>query len=342
MPVKKKEINYFTKMFEEYSPAELATQIRNGLSYYKKYDIGAYGEMTFFEAAIRWGSADIVKACVEMGADVNEIPFPRSPNPLGMELTRTLEIAISENNAETLRALIGLGADINTNSPLIYAIWVADTEIIKILLDSGVDVNAQDMSTDYSKGVTPLMEASDRQDVVKMLLSAGANVNLQDINGETALTYAIESRNNEFMKMLIRAGADVNICDNRGVTPLITAVEYGNLRAIKILLANGADVHAQDKNGRTALEHALRKKANPYKYAQKVLVCKTSRENKARKEKTAFQELVSVITGLFTNDKRSKLVYNELTHSEQRAQKKIIMYTIKLLLRAITKSKDSA
>ena len=341
MPVKKKEINYFTKMFEEYSPAELATQIRNGLSYYKKYDIGAYGEMTFFEAAIRWGSADIVKACVEMGADVNEIPFPRSPNPLGMELTRTLEIAISENNAETLRALIELGADVNTNSPLIYAIRVADTEIIRILIDSGVNINAQD---DYYRGTTPLVEASGRQDVVKMLLSAGVNVNLQDSDGETALIHAIKSRNAEFMKMLIRAGAGLNLCDNRGVTPLITAVKYGNLRAIKVLLENGADAHAQDKNGRTALEHALRKKADPYRYAHKVFVRKTSTGNKARKEKTAFQELVSVIAGFFTKDNEYKpqLVYSELTDSEQRTQKKIIMYTIKLLLRAITKSKDSA
>ena len=120
-----------------------------------------------------------------------------------------------------------------------------DDEICK-LLDSGVDVNAQDKC-----GVTALMLAA-QQDVeyVYLLLDNGADVNAQDEYGVTALMIAVQQDINESVLLLLDKGADVNMRDKSGSTALMFI--EGNFIA-RLLLGKGAMINTQAYDGRTSL-----------------------------------------------------------------------------------------
>ena len=46
---------------------------------------------------------------------------------------------------------------------------------------------------------------------MEILIQAGAHVNAKNCRLETALMFAVESRNSENVKLLLEAGADVNV-----------------------------------------------------------------------------------------------------------------------------------
>ncbi len=60
----------------------------------------------------------------------------------------------------------------------------------------------------------------DITEVVKLLLAAGADVNAGDVMGMTPLHHAVSEGCLDDVKLLIGAGADVNARDRNGVTPL--------------------------------------------------------------------------------------------------------------------------
>jgi len=148
-------------------------------------------------------------------------------------------------------------------------------EIVKVLLDKGVDVNIQDKD-----GLTPLMivikdakneenniyedksnydlDKDIRAKIVRILFRNHANVNAVDNNGQTALMMAVNNDNLEMIETLVNNGADVNIQNNKGETPLMYAVcSYGEKNIVKnivtFLLNNNANVNIQNNEGETPL-----------------------------------------------------------------------------------------
>ena len=95
---------------------------------------------------------------------------------------------------------------------LIYAAENGHTEIAKLLIEAGTDVNAQS-----HEGYTALMLASGKShtEIVKLLIEAGVEVNVQNKFGETALIlaedylYEMDYRyeSNEIIDLLREAGA---------------------------------------------------------------------------------------------------------------------------------------
>ena len=55
-----------------------------------------------------------------------------------------------------------------------------------------------------------------------MLLGKGADVNLQDDVGRTALSYAIELRDNDVVRILVQNNVDPDIADDKGLYLYIT------------------------------------------------------------------------------------------------------------------------
>ena len=122
---------------------------------------------------------------------------------------------IMEGDAEEVRKCIKRGADVNNTVALVVAFRTGNTEIIKILMENGADVN------------------------------------IKNKYGTTSLTHAAWYGCTGLAKLLLEYGADVDAKDNRGWTALMWASLIGNIEIFKLLLENGADLEAKNDDGET-------------------------------------------------------------------------------------------
>ena len=115
----------------------------------------------------------------------------------------------------------------------------ADLEMVQVLLECGVDVNAQDI---YS--FTPLNIASSRFEddprLARLLIERGADPNTRSWDDQTPLHYASRDGHIEKARVLIEHGANVEVKDNNGRTPLDIASSNQREEIIKLLLEHGA------------------------------------------------------------------------------------------------------
>ncbi len=156
---------------------------------------------------------------------------------------------------ELIRDYCGPDKPDKGGTALTWAARLNYPEVVKILLDHGVKVNAAD-----AEGRTALHEAIRwGLETVRPLLEKGADVNARTKAGETPLMAAAAGNQPggcqpEVVRLLLDKKADVNACDDDGRTPLMFAAENGRLENAKLLLAEGADVRRKDKKGETALD----------------------------------------------------------------------------------------
>ena len=115
-------------------------------------------------------------------------------------LTTPLHWAADKGAEDSLRLLIGKGADVNAKAkngftPLHFAAKAADPGLSKYLIDAGASINALD-----SKGNTPLHIASffGNGKALAFLLQVGANSSLTNAEGNTAVALAKDEQTSQF------------------------------------------------------------------------------------------------------------------------------------------------
>ena len=83
-------------------------------------------------------------------------------------------------------------------SPFCMAIVKGDQETVKKLIELGIDVNEK------SDGMTPLMYAAryNRTDIIKILVEKGAEINTKNSKGYTAMKFAKQSNAKEAVALL--------------------------------------------------------------------------------------------------------------------------------------------
>lgn len=206
---------------------------------------------------------------------------------------------IDKGNIQVLRDMIDSGflrpdhADKSGWTILMEAANKGDLEIVKLLVESGADVNAKDRD-----GKTALINAAywQRTEIIKYLVYKKAYIDIKGGDGRSALEVARDKGNDKTVKLLlslgaidesnkgrdaapevsreemagqllakvngndadgvralIKSGADVNAADQAGVTPLMHASGQGFVEVARLLIAAGADVNAVSRKGVTPL-----------------------------------------------------------------------------------------
>lgn len=135
-------------------------------------------------------------------------------------------------------------------SPMHMAAEANDIETIKVLLESGFDVDALN-----EKGRSALMIAciKGHYELAELLLEHGANKELLDNQGNNILIILSCFNDAEGVRFLLSKGFDTELVDKAGFTPLLRACNAGAGDAAKLLLDAGADIQARNKYNQSAL-----------------------------------------------------------------------------------------
>ena len=142
---------------------------------------------------------------------------------------------------------------------LIESIAGGMSQISANLIAAGANVNLADR-----RGVSPLMYAAwhCQEDILSFLLNQHANVNAVDADGSSALMFAAYQCENAYvLAKLLKAKADVNARSKDGETALTLAAASGAECAVRMLVIAGADPNLKTKDGQTAISIARDKQA---------------------------------------------------------------------------------
>ncbi|KAI1571711.1 Arp Ankyrin repeat, partial [Pyrenophora tritici-repentis] len=132
------------------------------------------------------------------------------------------------------------------------------TEVVKLLLDKGADVNAQG-----GLHGNALQAASERghTEVVKLLLDKGADIALSDENGFTPINAASSNGHSAVARLLLERGACIvaHGADRHCDTIMNLFAFWGHLDLLRLAHEQShADVHLPQIHGRTPLHLAAR------------------------------------------------------------------------------------
>jgi ankyrin repeat protein len=162
--------------------------------------------------------------------------------------TTSLAGLIQEGDRKGALALVRAGADVNAlqddgSSPLLWAVYRADGELVDELLRRGADPDRRNVL-----GASPLAEAVKLGDaaLVKRLLEAGADPGQGNEDNQTPLMLAARVGAADVAELLLKAGAKVDAREQlRGQTALMWAAGSGSAEVVALLLRHKADVEAR-------------------------------------------------------------------------------------------------
>ncbi|KAF8343244.1 ankyrin repeat-containing domain protein, partial [Amanita rubescens] len=219
-----------------------------------------YDDAKALVVACKCGYRNMVEQLLDEGVDANEGAY-MVLDKVSQHKHTPLHVASEYASEDIVRLLLEKGVDVNIvgghrGSALHTAAYHGKKEIVQLLLKWGANVNIQAGTSHGS----PLMEASSKghKPIVQLLLEWGADVNLHSSgeNGSSALIEASSHGHKSIVELLLEWGADVNLhCEGPYGSALIAVAScWGDHKSIvEMLLSQGADVNFCDKRHESAL-----------------------------------------------------------------------------------------
>lgn len=208
-----------------------------------------------------------------------------------------------EKSLAMAKLAVRYGADVNYrvgqgNTPIQYATRHKNIEVMKLILDNGGDINAQDSlgrtslisaiqimnnsSHDQSEVcLGPIADAAETKAVfaqgpdsrpvvrsesdegyikaIELLITRAADIHIKDNKGWNALNIAAGKGHENIVRLLFNHRANVMNRTKSGWSPVLNAAHEGHEPIVKLLLLWGAKLNVVDNNGWTALHCAVEK-----------------------------------------------------------------------------------
>ncbi|XP_071115437.1 uncharacterized protein [Haliotis cracherodii] len=203
----------------------------------------------------RGGCLDVAKLLLRQSMDLNQ----------GGEYGRTPLIYASYNGHEDILKLllengaptsVDSGSVTNIDSCLHLACMKGETNIVKILLDHGM--NIEDVGGRYIR--TPLMYACrhGKLETAKELKRRHAVLDIVDKNIFSCLHFAAMKGHVPTAEWLLQSGIIVNCVNSASRTPLMYAFQNGHIDMVTFLMQNDADMQMVDDKKTTCLHFAAK------------------------------------------------------------------------------------
>ena len=226
----------------------------NDLLYKKSVQVN--GNLTLYWAC-REGEVGVARRALLHGCKPEEPCVVSKGRYAGTIWAETaLLCAITFNKLDIVRILLDEGVNINHQgrsqiNPLEFSVRDAGKDdIVKLLLERKADVN---MSSPRS--MSPLHSAviyikPETLSTIELLINGGADVNAADEDQATPLHHA---RDAATATLLVKHGAQVNVTNRWDQTPLGNAVRAKDAAWTSVLLEAGANVNDSNRKGETPL-----------------------------------------------------------------------------------------
>uniref|UniRef100_A0A6P7HEK0 Serine/threonine-protein phosphatase 6 regulatory ankyrin repeat subunit A-like n=1 Tax=Diabrotica virgifera virgifera TaxID=50390 RepID=A0A6P7HEK0_DIAVI len=130
------------------------------------------------------------------------------------------------------------------------------TEVTKYLLAQGADVNAIEKCKEWS----PLHYATFNNDleIIQLLTEAGADMECSDVNGSMPIHMTAEKGYLDIVKYIFEKGVDVDIINqDLRMTSLQLGARGGHFEVVDYLLLNNANVHFKDCKNRSSIHYGV-------------------------------------------------------------------------------------
>lgn len=173
-----------------------------------------------------------------------------NPNSKDSDGQPILNTSIRNSDTDLVRLLLEKGANVKYNpeeeyySPMYAAIYSENKDIIKMLIEAGIDINQKiEFETEYDYYLVPIIQwAVDKKynDIVKLLLEKGSTFE----NDDFSIVYGL-IRNKDFdnFKLMIEKGLKLNeVREETDKLPILNWAIKNNYDDIALLAINkGAD-----------------------------------------------------------------------------------------------------
>ena len=209
---------------------------------------------TPLKAAVIHGQYEVVQTLLGQGANVNYVGgygHGRGDGTL-------LRAAVCRDHGSIVRLLLEPKYDIKTSgidyeNALIDAAFTGGADIEQLLFDKGTFANMPDVQ----HRVLWAASRFGHPHIVQMMLDNGVDVNAQKIGGTRALECAASSGDALLVSLLLENGA-VRDFDGSGMDAINRAASNGHIHMVQILLDYGANINSVQCRGRIPFFEAAR------------------------------------------------------------------------------------
>nr|XP_014272288.1 ankyrin-1 isoform X1 [Halyomorpha halys] len=186
--------------------------------------------------------------------EVSDKPYgPLTEDETYMELIYEYFMLPDSIPKDTMKKALAEPEEPGDDPPLHIAIRDENMDVIRALLNVGVDVNGKGQF-----GQTPIHTAAvvGSIPILELLVDRGGDLNRINDNKLSALHIAVQQEWPRTTRWLLNKGLDINALDSTVSTPLHWAAFDGNIPMVKLLLGKGARVDIRNAEGHTPFDIA--------------------------------------------------------------------------------------